>query len=211
MPQHERRGPYDELYEARPQHVLWGPRPGRLIAEWLRRQPPRSTILDAGCGDGKNALAMRQAGHVVVGFDVSRIAIAALQARALKAGLSADNFECCELVDYQPPAVVFDVIVSYGLLHCLDPASRVAQHRRLTGWLRPGGVLLFTCLTSELPMPQDHRTPAVELVSRTQVQEVLVGFSVIRDEAGVLREDHEPLVGPHRHSAIWVVARKDAR
>ena len=62
--------PYDRLYEAAQDQVLWGAEPGRLVKR-IREFCSGGIVVDAGCGDGKNALFLEMMGFTVIGYDSS--------------------------------------------------------------------------------------------------------------------------------------------
>ena len=198
--------PYERLYASR-LGPLWNI-PGRLvrrIAEWV---PPGSTIWDAGCGDGKNAVFLVQHGYDVSGIDISCRAIDRLHERFACAGTDSSSFSVGDACVVLPCEARVDCIVSYGLYHCLDARERVERHRRLHDAVRPGGYLLFCALTDELPMQKTHLTPGVALASRAELDELFSAEEIIEVSTGVIREHHLPLVGTHEHSVTWVVARR---
>lgn len=203
-------GPYDELYRAPVSEFLWGA-PGRLVEradEWL---PRGSNVLDAGCGDGKNALRLEAMGHRVVGFDVSDLAMTALRRRFAVAGRRpSGQYSVGPLEDFVVSAKFgYDAVVSYGLLHCLPPERRVSMHRQLQGLVRPGGVLMFSALLDTRDIPADHATPGVTPVSNREIRELFDDdWTQLHYEAGSVEEHHLPVVGRHEHDVVWLVARR---
>ena len=119
-----RRVPDDRrtLYDAvpYPARELAQAHPGRLaaIARLLGVQaalPSRCRLLEVGCSDGGNLIAMAQAlpDARFVGIDTSSSAIAA--ARKRSAGIPNVSFEELSLADYEPPASSFDYVVAHGV------------------------------------------------------------------------------------------------
>ena len=107
--------------------------------------PPDSLVLDAGCGPGLVAEALLEAGHRVVGVDLSAEMIDRARRRCADFGARA-RFERTSVFD---PALTgpFDAVVSrYVLHHVADPLAFV---RRQVELLRPGGVLLLSDHTTD--------------------------------------------------------------
>jgi SAM-dependent methyltransferase len=207
-------GAYDALYGASPSRILWPQRPGRAI-EWLLSayDVRDSYVLDAGCGDGKNAIPLLHRGAVVRAFDESALAIAGLETNLLKGDPGrSPRYSQESLTEFLsvPPERLFDVVVSYGLYHCLDPVDRFVSHQKLQRLVRPDGWLAFCSLTNDLPMPSYHLTPSIVLPSAAECLELAPEsrWTIARSELGTIVEKHPPLVGRHRHSACWVLARR---
>ena len=88
-------GNYDALYEASKSRFLWGPRPGRLVAA-ITNYLSSGTVLDAGCGDGKNSIYLERVGFRVSGFDISQAAINGLRRRFSDADLSHSAYSVAD-------------------------------------------------------------------------------------------------------------------
>lgn len=198
---------YDLLYAACEGNLLWESKPGRLVAD-IKQYEVGPHILDAGCGDGKNALFLEQTGYSVTGYDYSPLAINALHHRFKKVGYTAQGSYEVRDVREPLPSRPYNALVSYGLFHCLPLSERVAIHRNLQALVEVGGVLLFTCLTDELPIPPHHGTVDVVPAAKAEIDELLVGWESRYLEVGEINEHHLPLIGWHQHAAIWMVARK---
>lgn len=199
-------GNYDRLYASQNGSFLWGSHPGRLVAS-IRQYLRSGRILDAGCGDGKNAAYLESEGFEVDGFDVSTVAISELQKRYGLLGLDPSRFQVVDAALARLP-VEMDCLVSYGLYHCLTEANRYRTHRRLQSCVRRGGLMIFTTLTDEIPMPDFHCTTEIKLARTSEIELLLEGWSSIVRFSDTLVECHPPLVGEHRHSAVWLIARK---
>lgn len=202
--------PYDRLYAAMPDNILWPSRPGRLVRRLSNWLPPGSSVLDAGCGDGKNALHLQRLGYRCKGFDSSRLALSGLVNRFRRGGLTpTDRFVLDSLETYRVEESSVDCLLSYGLLHCVESSHRAEIHRRLCDCVRPGGFLLFTALIDTLPLPAYHGTPGIRLVTHDEVAALLrPGWRILESTDGVIDEDHPPLVPRHLHGAIWLVAER---
>jgi SAM-dependent methyltransferase len=104
-----------------------------------------SLVLDAGCGPGLVAEAFLEAGHHVVGVDLSEEMIARAQRRCARFGDKA-RFKRGSIADADLRGP-FDAAVSrYVLHHVPDPAAFIARQVAL---LRPGGVLVLSDHTTD--------------------------------------------------------------
>ena len=164
-------GPYDNLYESAPRNVLWGEEPGRLVKR-IAEFPPSCRVLDAGCGDGKNALSLERHGHSVTGVDISALALQGLKHRFRVAKHSSSGqFFLADLCEPLPPTIeTFDMLVSYGLFHCFPPRKRIKAHLQLQHRVRHGGIVLFSTLVEGCKLPEEHQTPEVSLASQSEMK-----------------------------------------
>jgi len=126
----------------------------RLVA--FADLPADSLIFDAGCGPGLVSLALLQAGHRVVGVDLSAAMIDRARTRAAAFGDRAwfDR----RAVDTADGGTTYDGSISrYVLHHVEDPAKFLRDQVQL---IRPGGVLILSDHTTD-PDPAraaDHVT-----------------------------------------------------
>jgi SAM-dependent methyltransferase len=128
---------HPELYEAR------FPDPGRLAARWtedcLRRHRAGPRVLDLGCGTGRDAAHLHDAGRRVTGADLSEAMLA--HARARHPG---PDYVRADLRGFDLGRGVFDAVVCLdsALLYChtgdgLDGFLTSCRHA-----LAPGGLLV---------------------------------------------------------------------
>ncbi|HEY2666433.1 MAG TPA: class I SAM-dependent methyltransferase [Actinomycetota bacterium] len=109
-----------------------------LLARLLPPDPPLR-ILDVGCGTGFLALLLAEAGHAVVGLDLSEAMLAVARREVARRGLTVELV----LGDAEDPpgrSGTFDAVVSRHLLWTLpDPARAVRAWKDL---VVPGGRVL---------------------------------------------------------------------
>jgi SAM-dependent methyltransferase len=132
------RESYDELYRSAP--AVWSGRPnGPLVTEAAALRP--GVALDAGCGEGADALWLAERGWRVTAVDYSTVALDRAAAHARARGF-ADRIEWrqADLSSWAPPAGRFDLVTAHYLhAHGID---RPALFRRLAAAVAPGGTLL---------------------------------------------------------------------
>jgi SAM-dependent methyltransferase len=198
-------GAYDALYGSVRQ--LWSDTPGRMIDRAAAVAAP-GQALDLGCGDGRNALWLEQRGWVVEGFDVSAVALEAAAERFRRAGhRSRGGLFRGDAAQIEVEPTGFDLALVYGLYHCLSDEQMLAAHRLALGAVRPGGLIAFSALDDRLPVPAGHGTGKLWLRNTTRLRELFDETECLAWEEGEIHEEHPPVIGPHRHSALWALAR----
>ena len=121
----------------------------QILRERIR---PGMSILDAGCGGGRNLVYFLRSGYDVYGVDATREAILAVREFASRwaPSLPAENFrvEPVEKMSFADGS--FDVVISSAVLHfSRDEAQFHAMLREMWRVLRPGG-LFFARLASSI-------------------------------------------------------------
>lgn len=115
-------GGYDEGYLSC--SCFWGRSPGSLVRNHLESMVDAKglRVLDLGCGEGKNANAYAEAGAEVIAVDCSRVALENGMKAFPAAGI---RWIRSDAKSYLENADLFDVVIMYGLLHCLSSAEEV--------------------------------------------------------------------------------------
>jgi SAM-dependent methyltransferase len=132
------RETYDELYRSAP--AVWSGRANRqLVVEAGDLRP--GTALEAGCGEGGDALWLAGRGWRVTAVDFAPAALARGAARAAERGLE-DRIEwlSADLDAWTPPQRGFDLVTAH-YLHATW-SDRAGMFRRLAAAVAPGGTLL---------------------------------------------------------------------
>lgn len=148
---------WDRHYGTRPQ--LWSGRPNRWLLTETADLPP-GRALEAGCGEGADAIWLAGRGWTVTATDVSGVALDRARAAAEAAG-AADRitFAAADLRTDVPDERAYD-LVGAQFLH-LPSALRRTAYARLADAVAPGGTLLIAAhhpadLDGEMPRPQDR-------------------------------------------------------
>lgn len=116
------------------------------------RLTPDMSVLDAGCGGGRNLVYFLRSGYPIFAVDENPRAVSQVRdlAARLAPDLPAENIQISDLSDLSFPDGRFDAVISSAVLHF---ARDEAQFDRMLGemWrvLRPGG-LFFARLASTI-------------------------------------------------------------
>ncbi|OSY41546.1 MULTISPECIES: bifunctional NAD(P)/FAD-dependent oxidoreductase/class I SAM-dependent methyltransferase [Pseudonocardia] len=145
---------------------LWSGNPNRwLVTDAAELQPGRA--LDAGCGEGADAIWLAARGWQVTGTDVSQVALDRAGSAAREAG-QADRIrlEAADLRGDELPERAFDLVTAQ-YLH-LPAELRRTVYARLAEAVAPGGTLLLVAhhpkdLEGPLRRPHDRDLFADEL------------------------------------------------
>lgn len=130
-----------------------------LFDQLLRgRLDDRRTVLDAGCGSGRNLEYLLRAGYTVYAVDRDTGAVATAQRRAyqLAPSLPADHFKIGELDALPWKNLEVDAVICSAVLHfARDTAHFRAMVSELWRVLRPGG-LFFARLATTIGLEHVH-------------------------------------------------------
>lgn len=126
---------------------LWSGQPNPVFAEQVADLPP-GEALEAGCGEGADAIWLARRGWTVTAVDVSAVALER-GANAAQAADGAAGGEIARRITWQredlrawgPAADTYD-LVSAQFMH-FPKADLEVMHRRLAAAVRPGGTLLM--------------------------------------------------------------------
>lgn len=124
---------YEEAYSGNPEQTA--------SIEWLLAELAKpARILDVGCSTGRPVCTtLSEAGHSVLGIDVSRVMISAARERAPKA-----KFQQVDYREFESRPNVYDAITVYfSLILDLTQEEIRDSFRKFYDWLKPGGLFVF--------------------------------------------------------------------
>ena len=117
---------------------VWTAEPNRFVVAELADLPP-GRALDLACGEGRNAVWLAERGWTVAAVDFSEVGLAKAARLAASRGVEAE-WVLADLLEYEPPIGVFDLVV---LLYLQVPAEELRLVlARAAAALAPGGTLL---------------------------------------------------------------------
>lgn len=180
---------WDERYLSAPS--LWSGRPNpHLVAETVDLTP--GSALDAGTGEGADAIWLAENGWRVTAVDLSTVALERGRKQADSLGTSiAEKIKWlhADLTQWEPPASSFD-LVSVQFIQMLT-VERLPIYQRLADAVSPNGVLLIVG-----HHPSDLDTTA----KRPPNRDLLFTADELADELGegwnILAKDARPRTTP---------------
>jgi SAM-dependent methyltransferase len=134
-----------EFWEARyrSSDQVWSGNPNPRLVEHVSVLTP-GTALDAGCGEGADAIWLAARGWRVTAIDVSTVALerGATEAAATGADIAGRiTWQQADILSWEPIPEQFD-LVSAQFIH-LPTREREVFHGKLASAVRPGGTLLI--------------------------------------------------------------------
>lgn len=109
-----------------------------------------ASVLDLGCGQGRDALFIARMGHEVLGIDLSPTGVAQMLADSQKENLNVAGV-VADMVAYEP-ARDFDVVILDRVLHILvDDGERTAVLAKACAHTKPGGFILIADTPKQKP------------------------------------------------------------
>jgi tellurite methyltransferase len=203
-PINSKLGGYDDGYAACP--CFWGREPGSLIRTFLSQQSVKGMrVLDLGCGEGKNAFAFAKAGASVVAVDCSELA---LKNGKTAFGTAAIEWHYDDCVSYLGRCENFDVVIMYGLLHCLRSVHEIADV--IAAAVRATKTRGYHLLAAFNDGPHDlsaHPSFKPTLASHAYYIRQYGSHVIILAEDAVIYETHPNNGIAHFHSLTRMVAR----
>jgi tellurite methyltransferase len=200
-------GGYEEGYASC--DCFWGTSPGSLVRTFIESHPNLDgiQILDLGCGEGKNAAALARSGARVVAVDCSSRALAngqrAFQDQKIEWRLS-------DARSYLASSDGFDVIVMYGLLHCLPSSDEVASLVQLAlQKTRVGGYHLVASFNDGPHDLSAHPGFSPTLLPHTFYLQQYAQQEICTQSDSILYEAHPHNQISHFHSLTRIFARKE--
>lgn len=200
-------GGYDEGYRAC--SCFWGDSPGRLLKLLASHVHSFSghMALDVGCGEGKNARFLAERGARVHAVDVSTLAIRnAMNSQLPNKGINWIVADACSLA--YPPNY-YDIVVAYGLLHCLKNVAQIrATVRKLQSATREGGWHIICAFNEGHHDMIAHPGFIPTLASHDFYLNLYSGWDVTYSTNEQLHETHPNNNLQHFHTLTRILAKK---
>jgi tellurite methyltransferase len=178
------------------------------LAQFCGLISPRSSVLDVGCGEGRNAIFLAGQGHDVDAFDLSQAGVAKAQGIAAREGVRV-RFWAQDLADFQF-GKDYDVILSHGVLHLPEKLVRDAFIARAQARTRPGGLHFIGVFTNRRPATPDNAPFTRSLFDVGELPAKYAGWEIVHHLEDIFQDQH-PGGLRHEHAYERVIARKKPR
>jgi len=120
--------------------LYYGAAPNAFLVREAARLAPRSRVLSAADGEGRNSIWLAAQGHEVTAFDISPVAVDKARRWAAERGVRVDfHVAAVDEWDWEPGQ--FDAAVAV-FVQFADPPLRQRLFDGLWRTLKPGGLLL---------------------------------------------------------------------
>jgi tellurite methyltransferase len=204
-------GGYDDGYRTCP--CLWGKEPGSYVKLLLSRMKSFDGLhfLDAGCGEGKNAAFIAANGGSVEALEISDLA----QENGLKAwgSNSLITWRSGDIRQSELTTEAYDVVVAYGLLHCLSTEAEIAQVlNNLKRATRVGGYNVVCAFNRRHQELEAHPGFSPMLLAHDDyIGAYAKHWEIIASSDSDLVETHPHNGIQHTHSMTRLLVRKGSR
>ncbi len=197
--------PYDKRYAQ--SNSYWGMEPSSLCYEILKHLPPEKplSLLDIGCGEGRNAIFLARNGYQVSAFDSSSAGVEKTRRFAEQLNLSIAVFQA-DINSFRLQEE-YDILFSTGTMHYMRPELRdeiIANYKTHT---RHGGLNVYSIFIEKPFVP---RAPDAEASAKLwKSGEILTYYhdwAILFFEETVFDCNSSGI--PHQHAVNRIVARK---
>ncbi len=200
-------GGYDDGYKDCP--CFWGTEPGSLVRVLRHHLGSINgfAVLDAGCGEGKNAVFLAAGGAVIDALDVSFLAIQ--NGRRHFTDQAGIRWRVGDIREMDLPQNHYDVVIAYGLLHCLPSVAEVRDVIvRLQNATRSSGYNVICAFNDRRQELHAHLGFSPSLLSHADYIAAYASWEVLNESDSDLTERHPHNNLEHTHSMTRILARK---
>ena len=186
--------------------TTFGVKPNRAVESMWEVFDKRWSILDVGCGEGKNPIYLAEKGFKNVdAFDLSQAGIDKLLriARSKNLQINAWVQDLTEYVFNKP----YGVIISYGTFHFIekDKWKKFIFDAKINTEI--GGLNIFQIFTNKVPASYDIAPFIKGLADEGELESLYKDWDVVSFDSHVFEDEH-PSVKKHLHSSNTIIARK---
>jgi tellurite methyltransferase len=139
----------------------FGADPEETLRAHASSLPAESSVLDVGCGQGRNTFFLAERGIAVDALDPSVEAITQVTAVSAQRGWPVRGIQGT-LEELPDPEELYGGVLLFGLFPLFTPAEIRAATGKALALLRPGGLVWSTAFTISDPRFEWWRSEAVE-------------------------------------------------
>lgn len=179
--------------------------PNVSITEFEHLMHTPSKVLDAGCGEGQNAIYLARQGHLVDAFDLSEHGIAKLKHRCELSHTQVNAF-IADLTAYQFEQY-YDLIICFGTLHFVTKNEWKQFIQNAKAHTNIGGIHIMQIFTDSVPASEEIAPFAIGLAKDGELKELYTDWEILQFKSYVFEDEH-PNVPKHLHASNKIAARR---
>jgi len=199
------RKAYDRRYGG--SGLWWGHKPTKM-AQLIGKQCDQSSIksvIDLGCGEGRDSIYLAQLGLEVTGIDISPLGLERARELAAKSDLKTE-FHCADFNELQLNRK-FDAVLCSGSLHYMPTASRKSTLEYLKQCTTPGGIHSISGFVHDDSIgPDPDATGSEELLNSKELESIYSDWDISIYNEEVIKCNSGGI--PHRHKIARLVAAR---
>ncbi|MBQ8496261.1 MAG: class I SAM-dependent methyltransferase [Clostridia bacterium] len=186
--------------------ITFSVKPNPTVKEFENLLSKQSKILEAGCGEGQNAIYLAQQGYCNTdAFDLSENAIAKVKHRCQLLGTQLNAY-VADMTTYQFEKN-YDMIICFGTLHFLskDDWKNFLNNAKLHTNI--GGIHIMQIFTDSVPASEDIAPFAIGLAKDEEIIDLYKDWEVLQFKSYIFEDEH-PGVPKHLHASNKIVVRR---
>lgn len=185
--------------------IAFSDKPNTTITEFEHLLHMQAKVLEAGCGEGQNAVYLALKGYQVDAFDLSEHGIAKLKRRCEQSNAQVNAF-VADLTTYQFKQY-YDMILCFGTLHFVDKDGWKRFISNAKEYTNIGGIHVMQIFTDAVPASEDIAPFAIGLAKDGEMKELYTDWDILQFKSYVFEDEH-PNVPKHMHASNKIVARR---
>lgn len=107
------------------------------------------TVLDIGCGYGRNSIFLAKQGFILDGFDLSERSVETTIEKGKEQGFDFSNFKVADMLEFPYPDNSFDVVLAMNVISHTDKDGFNKILKEIKRVLKPNGEAYFTLGSKE--------------------------------------------------------------
>lgn len=186
--------------------TTFGSRPNRTIEDMWESFDKNWSILDVGCGEGKNPIFLAENGFINVdAFDLSHAGIEKLL-RIASIKKVRVNAWVQDLTEYNFEKK-YDLIMSHGTLHFVEKEKWKRFVIEAKNNTNIGGMNIIHIFTNKVPASYDIAAFVKGLAEEGELELMYQDWQIISSTSHLFEDEH-PGIKKHLHASNTVVAKK---
>jgi tellurite methyltransferase len=197
---------WNQTYKDREASSTFGNgQPSSEIVDISSKLNHRASILDIGCGDGRNSLFLSKKGFKIDAFDISEAGIEKIKYLANKENLKINTF-LCDMRNFEFEKS-YDLIITHGCLHLISKKDWLRLISLIKENTNIKGFNIHAVLTNKMEPSIDIKPFFIGLFLENEIFDFYKDWEVLLKESYIFDDKHRNNIS-HTHSVNKIVAQK---